>query len=70
MLRASPFLISKAEPEMTGYFSLKHDSDSWLTFSTQEVGSAVMRKMRACYFGGSIFLEESYQNKIPHLLNI
>lgn len=70
MLRSSLFLISKAEPEMIGYFSLKHDSDSWLTFSTQEVGSAATRKMRACYFGGSIFLEESCHNKIPHLLNI
>lgn len=63
MLTASPTPVFTAKPEIISGSSLKHDSDSWLTFSTQEeVGDQAMSKTRACYFVRLIFLEENCQN--------
>lgn len=70
MLTASPTPVFTAKPEIISGSSLKHDSDSWLTFSTQEeVGDQAMRKTRACYFGRLIFLEENCQNASCFSLN-
>lgn len=61
MLTASPAFVSTAEPEAVSYSSLKCDSDSWLPCRTQVVGRRPTRKLRVCYFGELMFMEENHQ---------